>query len=231
LEVEPATEGRQRVTVDVAFENSTDEFSVKDFETDGSCITTEGGAAFPVTGVGATSGKMSELAEFTAGTAIGVPFALPPGFRARGLRSVEMGYGFVREVADGPCQLVAYVADDARRTKLTIPKYGELDLAGQIGDPAFPGEAKGIPIYEVGEGAEVPGKATSTLIRVTREPMEVSGDFGEFNEVRPELSYGNLTDSYDDTFAVHLSLIGDDGPFYRLWSPAGGLNGVFDTGF
>jgi len=215
LEVETTNEGGRSVTIDVAFENGTEEFSMKEFETDGSYLTAQGGATFPVTGF-SRSGSIVEGGGATERTAIGVASVLPPGFRARGVRTVWVSYGFVTEVADNYSQLLAEVADDAHLAKLTIPDYGELDLEGEVGNPAFPGEARGISVFEVGNGVEVPARAILTVTRATREAIEHSGDFGEFDRVTVYISYKNLTNSYDDTFAVHLSLIGDDGFFYEL---------------
>ena len=38
----------------------------------------------------------------------------------------------------------------------------------------------------------------------------------EFDNVTVYLRYQNLSNNYDDTFALHLSLLGDDGFFYLL---------------
>jgi len=212
LEVEAASDGKQTVTVDVAFENGTDEHTVKEFKTDGSYITVEGGDTFPVT-VFSTSEDWGWTAQRTA---IGVDFALPPTFGARGIRVVTIGYDGIAELGDIYWQLLADVPDNAHPTKLTIPDYGELNLDVQLRSPTFPGEARGVPVYEVGEGAEVPDKAVLTITRVTREAMELPGEAGHFDRVTVYISYKNLMDSYDDTFSVHLSLIGDDGFFHQV---------------
>jgi hypothetical protein len=219
LSIEPAAGGGQHVTIDLAFENGTGEFSTKEWDVEGSTLVGQEGESYPLTAFDPAQRQPGLPPMPGERSTVGAThYALPPGFRARGIHGVMIESGMVIHLTEHRHQLLADIGGDTQPVKVMIPDYGELDLEREIADLAFPGNARGPSTHKVGDTIEVPGKAKLTVSSVSREPFEHVGDFGEFDRVTAHISYGNLTDSYDDTFRIQFSLIGDDGLFYEVYS-------------